>query len=260
MTKNKTIFPTVMQAEVVNIPKDKRVTIIATGDGSGKSISLLFKAIHSECRVSTIIHPNYKSAKVAFETSYKFLQPLGFRASQRSMILSHDKLNKKIKFVDGSNPESLLAIARDLIMFDRPEYCPRDTLYHQIRRARELVFSSIYDKSCKIRYRKRIETPSGYEVDHYKSDWCSIFLDNKHLNCSYGLPMIIESYMLSKEVYVISGMTKDNPYLYKEACEFKTVPFPREDISIEEINAFTDKIYRSMLCKEFGAAEEEEDE
>jgi hypothetical protein len=203
MTKSISInrFPTTMQAKVVNKPEGKRTTIITGGYGSGKSTALIFKALQNEARDSVIIYPCHRLAHYAFESAYKFLKPLGFRASRTSMILSHDTLSKKIKFGNGENHESLLGIGRDLIMFDNPQWCRRETVYYHMSRANEMVFTSTVADSNELVY---TECEDTFVVDHDKSSWCSLLLDKKHLgSCSDGWTKVITPNMFRDEVYLV---------------------------------------------------------
>ena len=203
MTKSISIFPTAMQARVVNKPEGNRTTIITGHYGSGKSTALIFKALQSETRDSVIIYPCHRTAHYAFESAYKFLKPLGFRASRSSMILSHDTLSKKIKFGNGENYESLLGIGRDLIMFDNPQWCRRETVHYHMRRADEMVFASTVSDSNELVY---TECGDMFAVDHDKSSWCSPLLAPKYLgHCSDGWTKVITPNMFRDEVYLVGG-------------------------------------------------------
>lgn len=217
------IFPTVVQARVVNKPQDKRITVIDTGRASGKSTALIFKALYSECRDCTIINPTYRPAKYAFQSAYKLLQPFGFRASVSSMILSNDKLNKKIKFARGDDPDFTAGVSRALIMFDRPEHCDIITIFTQVSRARELVFATNDLYYNFIKYKPNVDKegmviPNSFIVDYGKSHWSVVLVDIKYLNTSSTQENLeIRRGMFREEVYLVEGNgVEENPHLSEE--------------------------------------------
>tara|TARA_R110002167_G_scaffold137885_1_gene325009 strand:- start:403 stop:1044 length:642 start_codon:yes stop_codon:yes gene_type:complete len=206
----KIILPTMMQAKVINKPKDKRVIVIDTGYRSGKSTALLFKALQSECRDCTIINPTYKSAENAFQEAYKLLQPMGFRASFNSLILSNDKFNKKIKFIGDHDCESMSGLSRELVMFDNTDTCDKETIYHQSRKAKDLVFTVDSLSGSFIKYKPDYDEdgtviPNRFIVDYKESHWSVILLEGIYLEPTDS--------SLSKGIY--SGMYRDDVYLVR---------------------------------------------
>lgn len=204
----KILFPTPLQSKVIYNPEDKRVTLFETTRGCGKTITLLFKALKEQNRNCTIVQPTYREAQQTAYSSYNFLRQCNFKLSKSSLIIDNGFM--KIKFIGSEDPDKLLGLDKDLIMFDNVQNCNSDSFKQMIlRKPKQLVVTCDPFNYGYIKYKPHPEDTENtvnkrYIVDYKRSSWAVMLLDEKYVGWETdNLSKPITPFMFSDFVYYV---------------------------------------------------------
>lgn len=216
MTQAITALPS--QSKAIHQTDQSKVTILTGGRASGKSKTLLLKALKEGNMFNSIIYPTYYQAKSAFEDAYNFLSILNFKASRQSMILFSEQLNIKIKFIGTTDPEKVIGLDKNLIMFDNVGETSNDIVKAALLRRYEqtvVIPTQEYNLGL-IKYYQDKDDQGIYNIDHAESSWASYLLQDKFTGgkSHNHLSDHIVSRMLNEDVYCVAmGSVRDNVYL-----------------------------------------------
>lgn len=216
------LVPTSKQLEVIKKEQDKNITVCSLGYGGGASTALLFKYLTTQSNNSTIIYPDTNSAIKAFQSYKGILSGYGFRFSHTSLIITHEASKKKLKLVSGSDPERTQGLSKELVMFDRPEHCNKDTILKQLYRSPDEMVLATHLPSCTDLYLD--EDEYGYHtIDYNRSSWLAILCKDsiiKEANDIGTDGLRLSDEYLADEVRVVTGQTKDNHFIVEKCPEF----------------------------------------